>query len=79
MCNRFIHPVAHLASEQFVGFLGLLALGDIKEDAEHDSIGDVRIVALTASGNPPDIVLRIKFENQSRKRLPLRAWPRMLT
>ena len=37
-------------------FLGLLALGDVKEDAKHDSIGDVCIVTLPSSGNPPDIV-----------------------
>ena len=48
--------MAHLAREQFVRFLGLLSLSDIKEDAEHEPLGDVGIVALAASGNPSDIV-----------------------
>ena len=47
--------MAHLARQQFVGFLSLLALGDIKEDAEHNPIGYVSIIALASSGNPPDI------------------------
>ena len=50
--------MAHLARKQFVGFLSLLALGDVKEDAEHDAIGYVRIVALTPSGYPADISSR---------------------
>ena len=54
--QQVLHSVAHLARQQFVGFLSLLALGDIKEDAEHDPIGYVRIVALAPSGNPPDVV-----------------------
>ena len=33
--------MAHLAREQFVGLFGLLALRDIEENAEHDSVGDV--------------------------------------
>ena len=47
--------MAHLARQQFVRFLGLLALGDIEEDAKHNSIGYVRIVALASSGNPANI------------------------
>ena len=67
MVQQVLHSVAHLARQQFVGFLSLLALGDVKEDAEHDSIGYVRIVALAPSGNPADIGSRTEFENQSRK------------
>jgi hypothetical protein len=52
------HPVAHLTCQQLVGFLSLFALSDVKEDAEHDSIGDVCIVTLPSSGNPPDVALR---------------------
>ena len=50
--------MAHLARKQFVGFLSLLALGDVKEDAEHDAVGYVSIVALTPSGYPADIIFR---------------------
>jgi hypothetical protein len=52
------HPVAHLARQQLVRLLSLLPLGDIKEDAEHNPVGYVRIVSLTSSGNPPDIGAR---------------------
>ena len=47
--------MAHLARQQFVGFLGLLALRDIEKDAEHDPVGDVSIVSLASSGNPADV------------------------
>src|SRR5438046_6128472 len=44
--------MAHLACEQLVGFLSLLALGDIEEDAEHNPISDVSIISLASSRNP---------------------------
>jgi hypothetical protein len=47
--------MAHLAREQFAGLLGLLALRDIEENAEHESVGDVSVVALTSRGDPADI------------------------
>src|SRR4051812_37112854 len=47
--------MAHFARQQFVGFLSLLALGDIKKDAEHNSVGYVGIIPLASSGNPADI------------------------
>src|SRR4051794_23677449 len=53
--QEVFHPMAHLASQQLVCFLGLLALGDIEEDAEHDPIGYVRIVALATGRNPTDV------------------------
>ena len=55
MVKQVFHPVAHLARQQLVGFLSLLALGDIKEDAEHNSISYVSVIALASSGNPPNI------------------------
>ena len=54
--KQVFHTVAHLARQQFVGFLRLLPLRDIEEDAEHESIGDIRIVALATSGNPTNVV-----------------------
>src|SRR5881227_1403181 len=47
--------MAHFASQQLVGFLGLFALSDIKEDAEHNPISYVSIIALAAGGNPANV------------------------
>jgi hypothetical protein len=38
--------MAHLARQQLVGFLSLLALSNIKENTKQNSIGDIGIVAL---------------------------------
>jgi hypothetical protein len=38
--------MAHFAGQQLVGFLSLLALGDIKEDAEHNPVSYVSIISL---------------------------------
>ena len=48
--------MAHLACQQLVAFLGLLATGHVEEDAEHDPVDHARIVSLTPSGDPPDLV-----------------------
>src|SRR3954468_19307889 len=55
-CNgqQVLYSMAHLACEQLVGFLSLLALGDIEEDAEHNPISDVSIISLASSRNPSD-------------------------
>jgi hypothetical protein len=45
--------MAHLADKQFMAFLGLLAPGDVEEDAEHDPSDDAFVVALAAGGDPP--------------------------
>jgi hypothetical protein len=50
------HTMAHLACEQFVRLLCLFALGDVEEDPKHNSIGYVRVVALTPSGDPSDVI-----------------------
>ena len=47
--------MAHLARKQLVGFLSLLALRDVKEDAEHKTIGYVCVIALPPSGYPADV------------------------
>ena len=47
--------LTHLARQQFVGFLCLLPLRDIKKNAKHQSVGNVRIIALAASGNPTNV------------------------
>ena len=49
--------MAHLACEQFVGFLGLLALRDVQKDAEHNSTRYVGVVALAPGGNPSNVIL----------------------
>ncbi len=50
--QQVLYPMAHLPREQLIGFLGLLALGDIKENSEHDPAGDVCIVTLAPCGYP---------------------------
>jgi hypothetical protein len=47
--------MAHLAREQFTSLFGLLAFSDVEEDAKHNSVGYVRVVALASSGDPADI------------------------
>ena len=53
--QQVLHSVAHLARKQLVGFLSLLALRDVKEDAEHKTIRYVSVVALPPSGYPADV------------------------
>jgi hypothetical protein len=60
--KQVFHTVAHLARQQFVGFLRLLPLRNIEEDAEHDSIGDIRIVAL-----PRAEIQRMSLPDKIRK------------
>jgi hypothetical protein len=50
--------MAHLTRQQLVRFFGLLALGNIEKDAKHSSIGNVRIVALPARGNPTNVAAK---------------------
>src|SRR5215203_859244 len=52
------HPVAHLASKQLIGFLSLLTLSDVKEDAEHGSISYISIVSLASGGYPTHVGAR---------------------
>jgi hypothetical protein len=52
MARRFFHAMAHLAGEEFVSLLGLLATGDVEEDARHDPSGDALVVALTSGRDP---------------------------
>ena len=54
--------MAHLACKEFVCFLGLLALGDVKEDAEHDAVGYVSVVAL-----PRADIQRMSLPDRIRK------------
>ena len=56
-CNRqqVLYPMTHLARQQLVRFFSLLALGDIQEDAEHDPISYVGIVALASGRNPSNV------------------------
>ena len=35
IARRFLDPVAHLARQQFVAFLGLLSAADVEEYARH--------------------------------------------
>jgi hypothetical protein len=48
--------MTHLSSEQLMSLFGLLAARDIKENAEHHPINNVRIVALASSRYPPNLV-----------------------
>ena len=53
--KQVFDTVAHLARQQLVGFLCLLSLRDIKKNAKHQSVGNVRIIALATSGNPTNV------------------------
>ncbi len=48
--------MAHFPRQQLVSFLGLLAPGDIGEDAEHRSLLNSGIAPLAAGGDPADII-----------------------
>ena len=50
--------MAHLARQQFACLFGLLALSDIEENAKHNSVGYVSVVALAPRGDPADIAAR---------------------
>ena len=50
--------MTHFTRQQFVGLFGLLTLGDVEEDAEHNSVGYVGVVALTPRGDPANIAAR---------------------
>lgn len=48
--------VAHLAREELVSLLGLLASRRVEEDAEHHRSDSAVVVALTPGGDPSDLV-----------------------
>ena len=48
--------MAHLAGEEFVAFLGLLAAGDIEEDAEHRAVQHAFVFALPPGRDPADFL-----------------------
>src|SRR3954453_15168701 len=52
--QQVLYAMAHLARQQLVGFLSLLALSDIEKDAEHNPISYVALVSLASSVNPSD-------------------------
>lgn len=41
---------------RFMAFLGVLASGDVSENAMHDATNNVRIISLIASRYPADLV-----------------------
>jgi hypothetical protein len=53
--EQVLDAVAHLAGEQLVAFLRLLAAGDVEEDAEHGPADDALILALAARRDPADL------------------------
>ena len=48
--------MAHLASQKFVPFLGVLAAGNIQKDAEHRATDDPDIFAFAACCDPANLV-----------------------
>ena len=48
--------MAHLAGKQFMRFLGLLAAGDVQENAGHRALHDARVVALAARRYPAHLI-----------------------
>jgi hypothetical protein len=53
--QEIFDPVAHLACKQRAGFLSLLALCDVEENAKHQAAGNIFVVTLTPSGNPTNV------------------------
>jgi len=47
--------MAHLTRQQLVALFGLLTLSNVEEDAKHNSVGYVRVVALAPGGDPANI------------------------
>ena len=55
--EQVLDPVAHLAGQKLIPLLGLLAPGDVEEDAEHRPTQDIEIFALSPRGDPPDLAV----------------------
>lgn len=57
MVSRFLTPMAYLAGEEFMAFLGLFAAGHVQENAVGEVVLRYGVVAYAAGRDPADVVL----------------------